>query len=64
MEQQVSNHEILEKLNEMQLDIDIIKEKLGDEGEFSNWAKEELESARKRTDKVSHEEVKKMILAK
>ena len=64
MDQQISNQEILEKLNQMQQDIDIIKEKLDNEGELSDWAKNELEEARKRTEKVPHEDVKEIILAK
>ena len=59
----ITNREILEKLNQMQLDINLIKEKL-DEEELSDWTKQELKEARKRIDKVPHEEVKKMILAR
>lgn len=64
MEQQISNKEILEKLNQMQIDINAIKERLQDDGELTDWAKEELEEARNRKDKISHEEVKRMILSK
>ena len=64
MEQQITNQKILEKLNQIQLDINIIKEKIGDDGELTDWAKQELEEARKRKEKIPHEEVKKMILAK
>ena len=63
MEQQITNQKILEKLNQIQLDINIIKEKIGDDGELTDWAKQELEEARKRKEKIHHEEVKKMILA-
>ena len=62
MEQQITNQKILEKLNQIQLDINIIKEKIGDDGELTDWAKQELEEARKRKEKIPHEEVKKMIL--
>jgi len=62
MEQTVSN-EVLSELKKIRIDINIIKGKL-DEGELTDWAKEELEEARKRDEKVSHEEVKEMILAK
>ena len=44
--EQITNKEILEKLNKLQIDINIIKGKL-DEGELTDWAKEELEKARK-----------------
>lgn len=64
MEQQISNKEILEKLNQMQIDINAIKERLDDDRELTDWAKEELEEARNRKDKISHEEVKRMILSK
>ena len=62
MEQQITNQKILEKLNQIQLDINIIKEKIGDDGELTDRAKQELEEARKRKEKIPHEEVKKMIL--
>jgi protein subunit release factor A len=63
--EQITNKEILEKLNQIQIDINTIKEKLNDEdGELTDWAKNELKEARKRKDKVSHDEVKRMILAK
>ena len=64
MEQQITNQKILEKLNKIQLDINIIKEKIGDDEELTDWAKQELEEARKRKEKIPHKEVKKMILAK
>ena len=67
MEQQISNKEILEKLNQIQLDINILKEKLDelDENcELTDWAKQELEEARGRKYKIPHGEVKKMILEK
>ncbi|MEK6871760.1 MAG: hypothetical protein AABX16_02555 [Nanoarchaeota archaeon] len=64
MEQQITNKEILEKLNQIQMDINVIKERLDDAGEFSDWTKGELSEARKRKDKMSHEEIKKIIFAK
>tara|TARA_Y100000310_G_scaffold289302_1_gene315604 strand:+ start:1628 stop:1837 length:210 start_codon:yes stop_codon:yes gene_type:complete len=63
MEQQISNQEILEKLNQMQQDIDILKEKLDDEGELTDWAKEELEKARQEPlgDQTSLEDLRKEL---
>ena len=46
MEKQITNKEILKKLNQIQIDINIIKEKLDDDGELSDWAKEELAKSR------------------
>jgi hypothetical protein len=64
METQLLSKEILDILNKMQVDISLIKERL-DEGELTDWAKEELSEARSRPDsKISHDEVKRMILAK
>lgn len=54
---------IMDELKKIRIDINIIKGKL-DEGELTDWAKTELEESRNRIKKVSHEEVKKMILAK
>ena len=53
----------------MQKDIELIKEILLDEAgerELTDWAKNELEEARKtpKEEYISHEEVKKRILAK
>lgn len=61
----ISNKEILEKLNKLQIDVNIIKGKL-DEGELTDWAKEELAKARARpeSENVPLEEVKRKILAK
>jgi hypothetical protein len=64
MEQEITNQEILKRLNQMQSDINILKEKISEDGELTDWAKSELEEARNRTDKISHEEVRKTILAK
>lgn len=50
METQITNKEILERLNKLQIDINIIKEKL-DEGELTDWAKEEFEKARNEPEK-------------
>ena len=44
---QITNKEILEKLNRLQIDVNIITGKL-DEGELTDWAKEELAEARAR----------------
>lgn len=61
--EQTTNKEILDELKKLRIDINIIKGKL-DEGELTDWAKEELTEARKRDKKISHEEVKKMIFSK
>jgi len=49
MEQQITNQEILEKLNQIQIDINIIKEKLPEEeidDELFDQVKESLEDAK------------------
>jgi len=48
MEQQIFNQQILEKLNEMQIDINIIKEKIPEEesDELLEQVKESLEDAK------------------
>ena len=45
-------------------DVALIKNILLEEGELSNWAKRELEIARKNPEKIPHAEVKKRILIK
>ncbi len=55
---------IKEKLDKLERDVEMIKEILLPEGELTNWAKKELEEARKRKIKIPHDEVKKMILGK
>jgi predicted DNA-binding protein len=70
MEQETKN--INEKLAKLAKDIKQIKqmliaqqeEKEMEEIELTDWAKDELDKARKRKTKISHEEVRKMILAK
>lgn len=59
----ITNKEIMEEIMKLRIDINLIKGKL-DEGELSDWAKEELKEARKRNTKISHEEVKRMIFSK
>ena len=44
--EQITNQEILERLNQVQVDISIIKEKLPQEEEITEYASEELEKAR------------------
>ena len=60
------NKEILDKINQIQIDIEFIKENLGDDIELTDWAKNELAEARKIPDSemLSLEEVEKKILAK
>ncbi len=60
------NQEILNKLNQLQIDIEFIKENIEEDGELTEWAEKELDEARKRpnSEKISHEEVKRRILAK
>ncbi len=65
---------INEKLAKLSRDVEIIKEMMivqkesgeMEEIELTDWAKAELEEARKRphSEKISHEEVKRMILEK
>ena len=65
METQITNNEILNELKKLKIDINIIKGKL-DEGELTDWAKEELAKARVRpeSENIPLEEVKRKILAK
>ena len=57
---------IIEKLDKLAKDVELIKEFVLPEGELTDWAKKELEEARKRphSEYISLEEVKKKILAK
>ena len=66
MEKQISNKDILDKLNKIQIDINFIKNKLDDEGELSDWAKQALKEAQARPESeyISLDEVKRKILAK
>lgn len=59
------NQKILEQLNQIRVDINIIKQAV-DDGELTDWAKRELDEARKAPEDeyVSHKEVKKKILRK
>ncbi|MBS3076373.1 hypothetical protein J4481_01370 [Candidatus Pacearchaeota archaeon] len=59
------NQEILNQLNQIRIDINIIKQAV-DDGELTDWAKNELVGARKVPDSemVSLEDVEKMILEK
>jgi len=61
--EQITNQEILEKLNQIQVDISIIKEKLPQEEELTEYATEELEKARSepRENYTSLEDLKKEI---
>ena len=45
-------------------DVAFLKYLLLHEGELSPWAMNELEDARARSSKISHEDVKKMLLDK
>ena len=57
---------IIEKLDKLAKDVELIKEVIVPEGELTDWAKNQLESARKtpRSQYIPHDEVKKKILAK
>ena len=57
--------EILKQLNQIRIDIDFIKQAV-DDGELTDWAKEELDKARTADEEkyLSHEEVKRRVLAK
>ena len=56
--------DLREEIKKLIIDVALIKNALLNEGELTDWAKEELEDARKRNRKISHEEVKKLILEK
>ncbi len=58
--------EVNENLVKLRKDIELIKNILIAEGELSDWAKKELSDARKtpRSHNITHEEVKKRILAR
>ncbi len=61
------NQEILNRLNEIKIEIDFIKEKMPvEEIELTDWAKNELVEARKipLSECVSLEDVEKRILEK
>ncbi len=60
------NQKVLDKLDKIQLDIEFIRESLGEDEELTDWAKEELEEARNEPadNYVSLEEMKKKILSK
>jgi|AntAceMinimDraft_17_1070374.scaffolds.fasta_scaffold118511_2 hypothetical protein len=61
------NQEILNRLNEIKIEIDFIKEKMPvEEIELTDWAKNELAEARKipLSECVSLEDVEKRILEK
>lgn len=58
---------IIEKLDKLAKDVELIKDMLiDDDGELTEWAKSQLELARKtpRSQYIPHEEVKKRILGK
>jgi len=63
---EIETRNINEKLARLASDVELIKNILMSEGELSDWAVKELAKARKRsrTEKLSHDEVKKKILAK
>jgi len=63
------NQEILNKINQIQIDIEILKERINEdfeEIELTDWAKNELAEARAIPDSecVSHEKVKEILLKK
>ncbi|MBI2451745.1 hypothetical protein HYV50_01545 [Candidatus Pacearchaeota archaeon] len=59
-----------EDIRKLMRDVQIIKETILDkkegieETELTDWAKNELEEARKRKSKISHEKAREMLLAK
>ncbi len=57
---------INKKLDRLVKDVELIKNIVSEEGELTDWAKKELEEARKtpRSEYISHDEVKRRILAK
>ena len=62
MQQKSINQEILEKLNKIQIDINILKNNLKEE-ELTDYAKEELEKARNESEETytSLEDLRKEI---
>ena len=60
MENETKN--IDDKLAKLVRDVELIKNILMSEGELSDWARNELDEARRRKTKISHSEVKKKIL--
>ena len=69
MENMNLNQEILNQISQMRIDIEFIKEKLEDdfeEVELTDWAKKELDEARKISDSemISLEDIEKNILSK
>ncbi len=56
-----------EDLMKLRREMELIRQMLlseRQEVELTDWAKEELEEARKRKKKISHEDVKNMILSR
>ncbi len=58
---QLELKDLRNEIEKLSLDVALIKNTLLEEGELSDWAINELREARKRENKISHEEVKKMI---
>lgn len=65
METTITNIKV-EDLTQLKKDIALIKNILIEETELTDWAKKQLDVARKtpRSEYINHEEVKKMILMK
>jgi len=63
---ETTTNDIMEELKKIRIDVNIIKEKLDDGGELTDWAKKELAEARARpeSENISLEEVKRKILAR
>ncbi|MEN7982597.1 MAG: hypothetical protein ABFQ65_04065 [Nanoarchaeota archaeon] len=57
------NNEILNQLSQIRIDINFIKNNM-DDGKLTGWAENELENARERKSKISHEEVKAKLLGR
>jgi hypothetical protein len=58
--------DLREDIKKLMIDVALIKNAFLEEGELTDWVKEELEEARKipESECISQEEVKKMILQK
>ena len=52
--------DLMNELKQIRVDIKIIKDKL-DEEELTPWAEKELDDARSRSEKISHEDIKNLI---
>ena len=60
------NQKVLDKLDKIQIDIEFIKENIEEDGELTEWAENELDEARKRSnsESIPLEVVEEKILKK